>query len=69
MSKPLNLSGAVAVLTGAGSGIGRATALAFAQRGASVVVSDLSEQRVAEVVKQIGALGASGHRAACRCHC
>lgn len=57
MSKPLNLNGAVAVLTGAGSGIGRATALAFAQRGASVVVSDLSEQRVAEVVEQIGALG------------
>ena len=42
MTKPLNLNGAVAVLTGAGSGIGRATALAFAQRGASVVVSDLS---------------------------
>src|SRR4051812_2529844 len=57
MSKPLNLDGAVAVLTGAGSGIGRATALAFAQRGASVVVSDLSEQRVADVVEQIGALG------------
>ena len=47
------------MLTGAGSGIGRATALAFAQRGASVVVSDLSEQRVAEVVEQIGALGRS----------
>ena len=57
MSKPLELDGAAAVLTGAGSGIGRATALAFAQRGASVVVSDLSEQRVAEVVEQIGALG------------
>ena len=57
MSKPLDLNGAVAVLTGAGSGIGRATALAFAQRGASVVVSDLSEQRAAEVVEQIGALG------------
>jgi NAD(P)-dependent dehydrogenase (short-subunit alcohol dehydrogenase family) len=45
------------VLTGAGSGIGRATAVAFAERGASVVVSDLSEDRVTEVVEQITALG------------
>ena len=57
MSRPLNLDGAVAVLTGAGSGIGRATAVEFAERGASVVVSDLSESRVAEVVEQIAALG------------
>lgn len=57
MTKPLSLNGAVAVLTGAGSGIGRACAIEFAQRGASVVVSDLSEDRVAEVVEQITALG------------
>ena len=57
MTIPLGLNGAVAVLTGSGSGIGRATALAFAARGASVVVSDLSEERVAEAVEQIIALG------------
>lgn len=57
MTKGLNLNGAVAVLTGAGSGIGRATALAFAERGASVVVSDLSQARVSEVVEQLTALG------------
>ena len=57
MTKPLSLDGAVTVLTGAGSGIGRATAVAFAERGASVVVSDLSEQRVAEVSEEITALG------------
>jgi NAD(P)-dependent dehydrogenase (short-subunit alcohol dehydrogenase family) len=57
MTKPLNLNGAVAVLTGAGSGIGRATAMTFAQRGASVVVSDLSQSRVTEVVERITALG------------
>lgn len=57
MSRRLSLGGAVAVLTGAGSGIGRATAVAFAQRGASVVVSDRFEDRVAEVVEQITALG------------
>jgi NAD(P)-dependent dehydrogenase (short-subunit alcohol dehydrogenase family) len=57
MSKGLNLKGAVTVLTGAGSGIGRATAVAFAERGASVVVSDVSEARVGEVVDQITGLG------------
>lgn len=51
------LDGAVAVLTGAGSGIGRATAVEFARRGASVVVSDLSKSRVTEVVAQITSLG------------
>jgi NAD(P)-dependent dehydrogenase (short-subunit alcohol dehydrogenase family) len=57
MTLPLRLNGAVTVLTGAGSGIGRATAVVFAERGASVVVSDLSEARVNEVVEQITALG------------
>ncbi|MEB3982025.1 SDR family NAD(P)-dependent oxidoreductase [Mycobacterium sp. 663a-19] len=57
MTKAHSLDGAIAVLTGAGSGIGRATAVAFARRGASVVVSDLAKDRVAEVVEQITALG------------
>jgi len=57
MTVALQLNGAVAVLTGAGSGIGRATAIEFARRGASVVVSDLSESRVTEVVEQITTLG------------
>lgn len=57
MTKPLPLHGAVAVLTGAGSGIGRATALELATRGASVVVSDLSADRVTEVVDEVTALG------------
>ncbi|MDT5221247.1 MAG: hypothetical protein QOF15_3352 [Mycobacterium sp.] len=57
MSRPMSLNGAVAVLTGAGSGIGRATAVALARRGASVVVSDLSEARVGEVVDEIATGG------------
>jgi NAD(P)-dependent dehydrogenase (short-subunit alcohol dehydrogenase family) len=57
VTRALNLSGAVTVLTGAGSGIGRAIAVEFAQRGASVVVSDRSDDRVTEVVQQITDLG------------
>ena len=46
-------AGKVAFVTGAGSGIGRATALAFAREGASVVVADISEQGNRETVRMI----------------
>lgn len=47
----------VALVTGAASGIGRAAALAFARRGARVVVSDVNEQGGAETVRQIADAG------------
>ena len=47
----------VAVITGAGSGIGRATAIAFASAGAKVVVSDINDeggQATVDLIKQGG---------------
>lgn len=57
MTVPFNLDGAVAVLTGAGSGIGRASALSFAARGARVVVSDRDAARAEQTAADIVAEG------------
>ena len=51
---PLDLTRSVAVLTGAGSGIGQATAQRFAGRGAKVVITDLDEERADAVAAEIG---------------
>src|SRR5207248_2476910 len=53
-----SFAGKVAFVTGAANGIGRATALAFAREGASVVVADLSEQRNEETARMIEEAGA-----------
>src|SRR5262245_47314677 len=50
----MELAGAVAVITGAGSGIGRASAHSFARRGARVVVTDLDGDRAAAVASELG---------------
>jgi glucose 1-dehydrogenase len=53
----MRLRGKQAIVTGAGSGIGRAVALAFAREGAGVVVADVDAQRAADTVSAIEADG------------
>lgn len=48
-------------VTGAGSGIGRETALAFAREGAEVVVSDIDEATVKETAAEIAVRGGVAH--------
>jgi len=49
-----DLEGKVAVVTGAGSGIGRGTALALAESGMHVVVADLNEESAKAVAQELG---------------
>lgn len=54
MGEEVLLDGKSVVVTGAGSGVGRATALLFAREGAHVVAADLREDWAAETVRLIG---------------
>lgn len=51
------LTDKVAVVTGAGSGIGRATAIALAREGCNLALVDLSAERLEEVVTRIAEMG------------
>jgi meso-butanediol dehydrogenase / (S,S)-butanediol dehydrogenase / diacetyl reductase len=56
---PNRLTGKVEVITGAGSGMGRAAAILFAKEGAKVVVADVSEATGKETVDTIKSEGGS----------
>jgi NAD(P)-dependent dehydrogenase (short-subunit alcohol dehydrogenase family) len=58
MSKtPDYFHGKTILITGAASGIGRATALIFAREGANVVCADINETGVKETAEQVNAIG------------
>jgi NAD(P)-dependent dehydrogenase (short-subunit alcohol dehydrogenase family) len=60
MAKNINLTGKIAVVTGAGSGIGAATARLLARHGAKVHVADINGEAAAAVAREIGG-GATDH--------
>ena len=55
----LDFTGKVVLVTGGATGIGRATALAFARQGATVVIGDVDD-RAAETVRLIEEIGGTG---------
>jgi 3-oxoacyl-[acyl-carrier protein] reductase len=55
----LELTGKVALVTGAAQGIGKAVALLLAQRGADIILSDINLEKAEESSKEIATLGRS----------
>jgi NAD(P)-dependent dehydrogenase (short-subunit alcohol dehydrogenase family) len=60
-----SLMGKVAFITGAASGIGRATALAFARAGASVIVADVADESNLETARMIESSGGRALAVSC----
>jgi len=56
----MRLENKISLVTGAGSGIGKAIALAFAREGAKVAVNDLLPEGVEATLAEIGKIGAEG---------
>ena len=55
---PKRLTGKVALITGGGNGIGRATCLRFAEEGAAIVIADVDEPAGQQLAEQINNTGA-----------
>lgn len=64
-NQPQRFTGKVAFVTGATSGIGQATAIAFAREGANVVVADIAEQGVQETARLVEKAGSSALAITC----
>ena len=61
MTNARRLEGKRALITGAASGIGAASARCFADEGASVVIADLNEQQGTAVAREIVEAGGTAH--------
>jgi len=59
LSRPeaLPMAGRIVLITGAGSGIGAATAQAFSSQGAVVIAADINKRNVENIAKVVGGLG------------
>ena len=66
MTNPLDFSGKVALVTGAASGMGLATAQAFAESGAAVVLADFKEDAVKAAAAEVGCGWSQGARRSMR---
>jgi NAD(P)-dependent dehydrogenase (short-subunit alcohol dehydrogenase family) len=65
MTNPFDLTGKIALITGASKGIGAAIAHSLAEQGAYVIVTSRKADACAEVVENIRANGGQGEAAAC----
>ncbi len=61
----VDLRDSVAVITGAGGGVGRVAAIALARRGAQIGLTDIDGDRANKVAGEITALAADAVSAAC----
>jgi len=61
----LKLKGKVALITGAGSGMGQHMAIEFAKEGAKIAVNDVNKDGIAETIKQVQAAGGEAMDAGC----